>query len=100
MVPVLVPRASTRGSAVTVRVRPETGSVPDDGVIVSHGLSDVAVNCTGEVEPGTNTVCTMTSSPPISALALPVRGGVMNTPTTSEYGPRSPLPQLLTPRTR
>ena len=42
--PVLVPTGNPFGSAVTVRVMPPAGTVPDAGVTVSHGTFVVAVN--------------------------------------------------------
>src|SRR5438067_10364906 len=42
--PVLVPIGSPFGSAVTLRVMPAAGTMPDDGVTVSHGTFAVAVN--------------------------------------------------------
>src|SRR6266851_3021224 len=43
IVPVFVPRLSVSGSAVITSVNPWTGTTPDDGVIVTHDLSDVAL---------------------------------------------------------
>ena len=42
--PVLVPTGKPFGSAVTLRVMPPAGTVPADGVTVSHGTFVVAVN--------------------------------------------------------
>ena len=98
-VAVFVPMPRWWGSAVTVRVRPSIGSVPLDGVTVSHGLSARTVNCCGALPPLRKTFCTIAVSVPSSVLALFVFGSTTNTPTTSEYGPRSSL-QSAMPRTR
>src|SRR4029078_4377708 len=97
---VLVPRSSVAGSAGTTSVNPCVGTVPEDGVIVIHGLSDFAVNETGVAPPGRKIFCTTFVGVPISADALLfAAGGMMKIPMTFEYGPRSSL-QELTPRTR
>ncbi len=53
---VLSPGSRVVRSAVSVSVIPPGGRVPLDGVIVSQGRSLVAVNCTAEPCPGTNSV--------------------------------------------
>src|ERR1041385_908261 len=42
--PVFVPMGSPFASAVTLRVMPPAGTVPDDGVTLSHGTFVVALN--------------------------------------------------------
>ena len=42
LAPVFVPMGSPFGSAVTLRVMPPAGTMPDDGVTVSHGTFGVA----------------------------------------------------------
>src|SRR5947209_19783677 len=94
IVPVLVPRLSGPGSAVTVSVMPVVGSVPLDGVTVIHGLSPFAVNCSGVDEPGTKTFVTTFVVAPASVLPF-CFGGWLTMLITFENAPPSSLRLLM-----
>ena len=102
IVALLVPTARSGVAAVTVKSTPSGPSVPELGLTVSQGLSTVAVNVTGGVEPATCRVCTtvlVPYAPTAAALLSDVLPGKTTIDPVPENGP-NPAPQLLFERTR
>src|SRR5438874_13358741 len=98
MVAVFVPMSRTVGSEETVSVSPAGPMLPDDGVIVIHGLSAVAAKIVAGFCPARTIACVTAPLTPISALVWRDSGRT-KIATGVQNGPRSSL-QALIPRTR